>query len=305
MLAGVRRFFRDRDVLQVDTPILTKFAVSDPSIDCVSVGKEGLTGFLRSSPEYFMKRMLAAGFPDIFEIGRVFRNGEVGREHEPEFTLIEWYRRGFGLTEIIDETTSLIRSIIGEDLRQAPPRILDYTAAFAETLGIDPLCASIDTLADAADADERLRRSIGDHREAWLDLLLAARIAPGFSSNELTVLQHYPAAQAALARLCPSDSRLADRFEVFLGRLELANGYVELTDASEQRDRFLIDQSRRREQGLPVRELDEDFLRAMTSGLPQCAGVAVGFERLLMIDENVDDIQSVCPFPWRAGNHVD
>ncbi|MGH8223880.1 MAG: amino acid--tRNA ligase-related protein, partial [Woeseiaceae bacterium] len=173
-------------------------------------------------------------------------------------------------------------------------------AAFEAATGIDPLRADIDALADAAGADDRLRGALGARRHDWLDLLMSEKVARSFESGRLTIIAHYPAGQAALARVCPDDPALADRFEIFLGDMELANGYVELGDAAEQRRRWLADQAARAGRGLPERPLDEALLAALEAGLPACAGVAVGFDRLLMINERCDDIRRVQTFEYRS-----
>ncbi len=299
MLAQARRFFEERGVLEVDTPRLSEAPVSDPHIECLSTepGPGRPRRYLQTSPEYFMKRLLCAGWPDIYEIGKVFRDGESGSRHQPEFTLVEWYRRGFGLAEMRQETASFIAALLEPRTLAAPPEYLDYGAAFARHAGVDPLRAGIDALSAAAGADARMANALGDDRDAWLDLLLTRCVAPAFAHDRLTVLSHYPASQAALARLCPSDPAVADRFEVFLGDLELANGFVELRDAAEQRRRFEADLEKRRRNGQPVGPLDRRFLAALESGLPECAGVAAGFDRLLMINEMTDDIRRVQTFP--------
>jgi len=245
-----------------------------------------------------MKRLLAGGYPDIFSVSRVFRDGEAGRRHQPEFTMIEWYRRGMRLNEIIDDTTDLIQHTLGDSAPVADAVTLEYRDAVLAATGLDPLAANVDVLANAVDADGPLRAAIGDERDDWLDLLLATRVIPGFPQDRLTSLQHYPASQAALARLCPDDPAVADRFEVFLGPIELANGYVELTDAAEQSARIDADNEARARRGRPVRKTDADLLAALESGLPECAGVAMGLERLQMVHDKTDDIRDVISFAF-------
>lgn len=299
MLAQARRYFEERGVLEVDTPRLSEAPASDPHIESLSTepGPGRPRRYLQTSPEYFMKRLLCAGWPDIYEIGKVFRGGESGSRHQPEFTLVEWYRRGFGLAEMRQETASFIAALLEPRTLAAPPEYLDYGAAFVHNAGIDPQQADTGALSAAAGVDTRTASALGDDRDAWLDLLLTRRVAPAFARDRLTVLSHYPASQAALARLCPADPAVADRFEIFLGDLELANGFVELRDAGEQRRRFEADLEKRRRNGRPVGPLDRRFLAALESGLPECAGVAVGLDRLLMINEMTDDIRQVQTFP--------
>lgn len=300
-LATVRDFFARRGILAVDVPALSRAAVSDPNIESFAVraavaGGEHL--YLNTSPEYPMKRLLAAGYPDIYAIARVFRDGEVGRRHEPEFTLIEWYRHGFDLDTIAMETRELIATVLDDPTLAERAVSLRYRDAFKAATGIDPLTAPVAKLAEAAAADADLRRSLGDDRDAWLDLVVATRLVPTFADDRLTVLTHYPASQAALARLDAADPETALRFEVFLGDIELANGYVELSDACEQRRRFEVDHEQRLASGRPTGPIDERLLAAIEHGLPDCAGVAVGFERLHMLYEGVDDIADVITFSF-------
>ena len=298
LLGRLREYFHGESVLEVDTPALAFAAVSDVQIESLTV-KSALTRsplYLHTSPEFCMKRLLASGYPDIYSICRVFRDGEAGRHHQPEFTMVEWYRLGFQLHEMIADTTAAIAVTLGDPTLLESVVVIDYQTAFDNVLGIDITSAMVDDLAAAADADADLRKAIGAERDDWLDLLLATRIMPSFAENRLTVVNHYPATQAALARLCPDDARFADRFEVFMGAVELANGYVELTDATIQADRIAADQEQRKRRGLPQRPHDESLLAALKSGLPACAGVAMGLERLQMVHDKTDDIRDVIPF---------
>jgi lysyl-tRNA synthetase class 2 len=261
------------------------------------MGADGRALYLQTSPESFMKRLLADGYPDIYAICRVFRNGEAGRLHQPEFTMVEWYRHGFGLHAIETETVAFIADLL-DNRALLDVETFDYVAAFEEFAEINPLTATVDALAAAANADSALRRCLGDDREAWLDLLLSTCVAEHFSTDSLTVLRHFPASQAALARTCPNDESVADRFEVFLGSTELANGFVELGDVAEQRRRFEADLEKRRAAGRPPVPIDDALLAALESGLPDCAGVAIGFERLLMIAMEKNDIRDVVTFAF-------
>ena len=295
-MAAARHFFAGRGVLEVDVPALSRFAVSDPNIDSLEISAAiagPSTLYLSTSPEYAMKRLLAAGYPDIYAIARVFRDGELGRQHEPEFTLIEWYRRDFGLDEMAAETCEFVAAILERPALANNPVQLRYREAFQAAAGIDPLAASAAELATLADADESLVESLGDDRDAWLDLLMSMRIAAGFPDDRLTVVTHYPASQAALARLDANDRTVALRFEVFLGAMELANGYVELCDADEQRQRFETELHERRAAGRQAAPIDEPLLAALEHGLPEVAGVAVGFERLHMLYEGTGNIADV------------
>ena len=295
MLRRVRRFFEDRNVLEVGTPVLTGTTVTDPNIESVSAAISGHQVFLHTSPEYFMKRLLAAGYPDCYQACRVFRDGEAGRNHLPEFTMIEWYRQGFTLSEIIDESVALVAGLI-TTLDPADCVRMEYRDAFLDVLGIDPRLADIAELAGSLDADDDLCRALGDDRNAWLDLAMSSRVTRSFAADRLTAIYHYPASQAALARLSPADSAVAERFELYLGELELANGYIELIDADEQQRRFEHDRNRRAAAGLPVHEIDAGLIAALEAGLPPCAGVAMGLDRLVMIDQGLGDIREAVTF---------
>jgi lysyl-tRNA synthetase class 2 len=304
MLQRLRAYFDVESVLEVDTPALGASAVSDVNIESLEVRSVLAEGslYLHTSPEFCMKRLLASGYPDIYSICRVYRDGEVGRSHQPEFTMVEWYRLGFGLADIIADTQKAIAMALDDPKLADDVLVIDYRNAFIDISNIDPLQASVNELANAADADDELRRALGDARDDWLDLILTTKIAPTFAADKFTVLQHYPASQAALAQICPDDASVADRFEVFMGPVELANGYVELTDARIQAERIANDQAMRESRGQPVRPQDQSLLAALESGLPACAGVAMGLERLQMLHDKTDDIRKVISFPFETAN---
>lgn len=304
MLRRLRRYFETEDVLEVDTPALSTAAASDVQLESVGA-RSTLTAaplYLHTSPEFHMKRLLAAGYPDIFSICRVFRDGEHGRRHQPEFTLAEWYRWGFGLGEMIQDTIAAVSAALGDARWAETAVVMNYRDAFGNVSGLDPVDATIDELIEFANADADLVEALGDERDDWLDLILATKISPGFAANQITVLQHYPASQAALAQFCPADNRVADRFELFVGSLELANGYVELTDASQQAIRMDDDLYHRERRGQQVRPRDKRLLAALESGLPSCAGVALGVERLHMVYDNTDDMRDVITFDFESNN---
>lgn len=286
MLAAARKFFADNNVLEVETPVLARAAVTDLQIESIGAtltADPAHSYFLHTSPEFAMKRLLCAGWPDIYQICRVFRDGEVGERHQPEFTMVEWYRRDWSFSAMMRHTVAFLHHLLKAQEDTLPVTYLAYRDAFVRYLTLDPFTASIDELQLASGADAALVAALGDHRDSWLDLLLSTRIAPRFARQAITVVHHYPASQAALARVCPDDPQVADRFEVFCGELELANGYCELGDALEQRRRCEQDQLERERQGRPLRPLDEEFLAALSAGLPPCCGVAVGFDRLVML----------------------
>lgn len=296
-LRQAREFFRARGVLEVETPALVNAPVSDVNLGSARVELAGGPGtlFLHTSPEYAMKRLLASGSGDIFQICRVYRGAERGRQHNPEFTLLEWYRLGFSLEALMDEVAALVRELLGAQL---PVEMLSYREAVARHAGFDPL--------EAPDADlQRAARQLGldasqaahSGRDELLDLIVGAQVGPALGTDQLTFVHRYPASQAALARLDPADPRLALRFELYCGGLELANGYHELSDVAEQRRRFAADQQARGRRGLPVNSLDPHLLAALEAGLPDCAGVALGFDRVLMLALGAARIDDVLAFP--------
>jgi elongation factor P--(R)-beta-lysine ligase len=300
LLARVREFFAARGVLEVDTPIVVNAPVSDVQLHSASVHLPGLTSplYLHTSPEYAMKRLLASGSGDIYQVCHVVRGGESGRVHNPEFTLIEWYRLGFTLDLLMDEVELLVRSLLVEATAALGHERLTYREAFLRELAIDPLTASLETLASAA-ASLGFRPAMPDssRRDDWLELLMGLHVGPRLGRARLTFVYGYPASQAALARLDPADGSIAERFELYCEGLELANGFRELTSAEEQRTRFEEDNSRRRRSGLPAAPLDERLLAALGAGLPECAGVALGFDRTLMLAVGAEHIDEVLPFP--------
>ncbi len=297
LLKRAREFFEARNILEVDTPVLSRFAVTDPHIESLSLSSATTPGlFLHTSPEYKMKRLLAAGFGDIYQICKVFRDGERGQNHLAEFTLVEWYRLDFCLREIMHDTIEFVAALLDRPQLASSAEFLSYQDAFQKTANLSPRTAGIAELTDFMGADEQLASALGDDLDAWYDLVLTDRIVPNLAQDKLTVIFHYPASQAALARLCADDKAVADRFEVFFGPLELANGFVELTDADEQISRFESDQDARHRSGAAVHPIDEDFIDALRAGLPECAGVAVGFDRLLMLHEDQHDISAISNF---------
>lgn len=296
MLKKTRGFFAARDVLEVSTPSLSRFTSTDPNIESIGVRLSDQKMYLHTSPEHFMKRLLAAGYPDIYQTCSVYRDGESGHYHMPEFTMIEWYRRDVELQAIMRETTSLVSELLAKKTFGQPPAFVSYCQAFDDALSLDPLHAEIGRLAEVVNAEARLVASLGEDRDAWLDLIMASHVAASFPGDRLTLVYHYPASQAALARICPDDSRVADRFEMYCGTIELANGFVELTDPHEQKARFESDREKRRSSGNDPYEIDHALIDALLSGMPPAAGVALGLDRLLMIDEGQDDIRSVTTF---------
>lgn len=283
--AAIRGFFAERGVLEVETPILSAAGNTEPNIDSFTTTFSGHVSagprlrWLRTSPEYPLKRLLAAGLGDCYELGRVFRNGEAGGRHNPEFSMLEWYRVGWDHHRLIEETVSLVRQLLALVDRQARVEVLTYRELFQRHVGVDPFTASLQQL-QAPLAGIQIDGE-GLSRDDWLDLLMTHRIQPAFSNQLLTVVHDWPASQAALARIRPGDPPLAERFELYLGQYELANGYHELNDAAEQRARFARDHAVRSERGAVLPPVDQALLASLDA-LPACAGVAVGVDRLLM-----------------------
>lgn len=299
----IRCFFADRNVLEVETPILSAGANTDPNIQSFSTRFSGHVDsgarerWLRTSSEFAQKRLLAAGIGDNYELGRVFRDGEAGRRHNPEFAMLEWYRVGWNHLRLIDEAVELVQAALGLAGKRANVHKFTYRQLFLDTLSLDPFVAS----------DAQLRSALGDvriaadglSRDDWLDLLLTHRIQPAFPADRITVVFDYPASQCALAKIRTANPPVAERFELYVGVHELANGYHELTDAIEQRSRFERDNDRRRERGLPALPVDANLLAALERGMPACAGVALGIERLMIAMTGSDDIRDVLAFPFR------
>lgn len=266
---------------------------TDPAIQSIRTGNGG---YLRTSPEFPLKRLLAAGSGDIFELGRVFREGECGRSHNPEFTMLEWYRTGFSYQQLMDEVAALVRHCGRGKFDEWPQQMLSYQQLFLQYVDLDPFTADVGTL--AASAKKHGFEDINLDRKQWLDLLISMVIQPALPQMGLTFVYDFPADQAALARIRQGKPPLAERFELYLGCTELANGYQELTDHREQRQRFDAENRLRQKHGLEPCEIDHHLLNAMEHGLPECAGVALGVDRLLMAISGVDSINEVTAFPF-------
>ena len=302
LYATLRAFFAERGVLEVETPVLSRAGNTDPNIASFSLTFSGRTDgappqrWLRTSPEFPLKRLLAEGLGDCYELGRVFRDGEAGGRHNPEFTMLEWYRVGHDHLWLARETVDVVRAALGLVGREARVVELTYRDLFRARLGIDPFTAS----------DDQLRGALGDVvidpeglvRDDWLDLLVTHRLQPAFAADEIHVVHDYPASQCALAKIRPGDPPVAERFELFLGPLELANGYHELRDANEQRTRFERDRATRTFRGRFAPPVDEALLSALDRGLPECAGVALGVDRLVMAMVGTDRIADVLAYDF-------
>ena len=304
---ATRAFFMDRGYLEVETPYAVPAPGEEVHLRAFPTRRDHPDGtteplWLHTSPEFAMKRLLVGGAGPIFQLARVWRNGEASATHAPEFTMLEWYRPGATMDALIAETTDLLRAVLPDQVSVrgiatslASVERLTVAEAFDRHVGADVLGTEGDAAALAARAGTRLRDG-----ETWEDLffrLLLERIEPQLGRAHPTFLTHWPAAQAALARRDPSDPRVAERFELFVCGIELANAFVELTDPVEQRERFLVDRARRYALYGPDWELDEDFLAALAEGMPPSAGIALGFDRLAMIASGADRIGQVLWLP--------
>jgi lysyl-tRNA synthetase class 2 len=301
LLAGIREFFRQRGVMEVETPVCSHYGVTDPAIESLTTryrgpgAARGETLYLHSSPEFPMKRLLAADCGPIYQICKVFRGGELGRRHNPEFTLLEWYRPGFDHHALMEEVVGLIIQLLPEPLAVEK---MTYAEVFQQYLQVDPHRATAEQLRQRA-IDARIPGAAQldlQHTDAWLDLLLTHAIESHLGRGVITFLYDYPATQAALAQVRESDPPVAERFELYLAGVEIANGFHELTDAWEQRRRFEGENLARSEQGLDEVPIDPHLLSALDAGLPPCAGVALGIDRLLMYLCNIEDISQVLSF---------
>jgi len=302
VLAEIRGFFAEAGVLEVETPALSSAGATDPALGSLGtrytgpLAPSGARLWLHTSPEFPMKRLLAAGSGAIWQICKVFRDGERGSRHNPEFSLLEWYRPGMSLAALMDEVAALIGRVLGHPVGEER---LTYAAVFERALGVDPHgepAAGLQAAAVRAGVAGASRLELTG-RDAWLDLLMSHCVEPGLGANGITFVHDYPPSQAALARVRDGDPPVAERFEVYVRGVELANGFHELADATEQRRRFEADNARRRFAGLPAMPLDERLLGALEAGLPDCCGVALGVDRLVMLATGAERIDEVIAFP--------
>ena len=297
LLFNLRRFFFERNILEVETPLLCSSGITDPSMEpfALSFDDARLTPrFLQTSPEYAMKRMLAAFGEPVFQIAKAFRDGEVGSRHNPEFSLLEWYRPGFDHHQLMEEVADLVQGCLG--LR--PIEKYSYRQLFLERLEVDPFTAPISRL-EAVARDHLDPGSLSGDRDLWLDLLMSHVLEPGLGDGTVCFVYDYPASQAALARVVRvEDVSVGQRFELYVDSMELANGYFELTDAVEQRQRFEHDGALRGARGQRDLPVDENLLAALEHGLPDCSGVALGIDRLLMLMTGASHIKDVLAFDW-------
>ncbi|WP_299594604.1 EF-P lysine aminoacylase EpmA [uncultured Microbulbifer sp.] len=297
LLADIRRFFSERQVLEMEVPLLSRRATSDPHIDSITAGCSGAPAFLATSPEFGLKRLVAAGIGDCYYLGKAFRNGEAGGRHNPEFTMLEWYRLGWDDHRLMIEVGELLSHV----LRISRVRSYSYRSLFLQHLDVDPHRASLEELkAVVARVLELSFEPAG--RDECLDLLMSHHIEPrmdGDGQPGITLVYDFPASQAALARVEDDELEVpvARRFEAYVGGMELANGYWELTDAPEQLRRFEADRRYREDNDKPVYPFEERLVQALEAGMPDCAGVALGVDRLLMLACGAGRIEEVIAFP--------
>lgn len=288
----IRSFFHERSVLEVETPLLSSATASDPHLRSLATVD---SRYLQTSPEFAMKRLLAANSGSIYQICKAFREGEAGVRHNPEFTMLEWYRVGFDLSNLMDEVADLVRQLTG----RTQVEIFTYAELFEQYLGINPHLASLQELAEIA--AQRIDFSFSDEdTDTLLDLLLSHLIEPQLGRAGMTFVCEYPASQCALARLKTGKNSVvvADRFELYLEGMELANGYHELADPKEQQQRFFGDAEMRKKLNLPRVRQSELLIGALQSGLPDCSGVALGLDRLLMVMLGEERIESTLSFAF-------
>lgn len=297
LLAKIRGFMAARDILEVETPVLSHAGNTDPNLNSFTCRFNSLSAglpdllYLHTSPEFAMKRLLAAGSGSIYQICRAFRDEELGRLHQPEFTMLEWYRTGFDHHALMDEMGDLLLALgFGRTERRS------YAAVFERAAGLNPHLATDLQLQELSMQSGLQGR---DHaRPLLLDFLFSMLVMPGLGQNGPEFIHDFPVCQAALSRIRAGAPPVAERFELFIGGMEIANGFHELTDAKEQRARFEADNRMRQTQGRPVVRLDEHLLAALEQGLPDCAGVAVGIDRLLMQILGYDSIDKVVTFTY-------
>lgn len=299
-IAEIRRFFADRGVLEVETPCMSQATVTDVHLfpfETRFVGpghSQGMDLYLMTSPEYHMKRLLAAGSGPIYQMGRSFRNEEAGRHHNPEFTMLEWYRPHYDMYRLMNEVDDLLQQVL--DCESA--ETLSYQQAFLRHLDIDPLSAEKVQLREAAaKLDLSNIADTEEDRDTLLQLLFTVGVEPYIGRDKPAFVYHFPASQASLAEISTEDHRVAERFEVYFKGIELANGFRELTDSREQRQRFDQDNRKRAERGLPQHPIDNNLLDALQHGMPECSGVALGVDRLVMLALGAESLSEVLAFP--------
>lgn len=302
MLSDIRAFFDQRGVLEVETPVLSSSCTTDPNISSFPTRYQQQGLYLNTSPEYCMKRLVAAHGDAIYQVCKSFRDDELGPEHNPEFTMLEWYRPGFDMFELMHELADLVQMLAGNyALNSDSVQKISYAEAYLQAAGINPHATSADECRSCAIKHD-IEQPVGleDDTDEWLDWLLTQLVIPTFQTDGFTYIYDYPGSQAALAKLHenPDGYTVAARFELFYGETELANGFDELLDADEQRQRFECENKLRMGAGLQPAIIDEKLLKALEHGLPVCSGVALGLDRLLMLLTGADALEQILAFPF-------
>lgn len=300
---SIREFFRQRDVLEVDTPVLSSSTNTDPHIQSFSTQYISVSGtaadgkkYLSTSPEFHMKRLLSSGSGSIYQLGHVFRQSELGSQHNPEFTMLEWYRVGYDYFELMEEVADLVSVLFKKSIEVEN---LSYQKAFIRYLDVDPFNVSEEELQTHAEENGLSTMEAGVYdKDYYLDFLMSHLIQPKLGNDKLTFVHEYPASQCALAKISPDDDRFAERFELFYRGVELANGYHELIDAAEQQRRFeQQNQARVKHGGEPV-EFDQYLVQALEAGMPACSGVALGVDRIIQLRQGAKSLQDILAFPF-------
>lgn len=304
ILQKVRQFFSERDVVEVETPALSQGTVTDVHLEAITCRYNFLSDssteqftnlYLQTSPEFHMKRLLASGYGCIFQIAKAFRHEEAGRFHNPEFTLLEWYRLGFDHFRLMKEVAELLITVLGCD----EPTYTTYQNIFIEQVGLDPLTATREQLLSLIEAHDKLSEwlTVEQDNDILLQFIFSELIESHIGNNSPCFVYNFPCSQASLAKISPEDARVAERFECYFSGIELVNGFNELTDADKQLDRFQIDNLQRNKLSLQVKPIEKNFIAALSQGLPQCSGVALGVDRLIMLALKAKHIEEVVSFP--------
>jgi len=300
MFYHIRAFFDVRDVLEVETPLLSKYCATEPNLHSFETRYQHENYYLNTSPEFAMKRLLAEHKLPIYQLCKSFRVDELGPNHNPEFTLLEWYRPGFSLSQLMDELEQLINELLIGPIHIQRE---SYQGLFERHAGFNPHHVSAKQCRDCAQ-QHTIEQPVGlvDDVDEWLDWLLTQLILPALPNDQFTYIYDYPRSQCALARLHQNESAIdvAARFELFYGEIELANGFDELTGVTEQENRFHAENLKRKQAYLPEAQIDKNFLAALEYGLPDCSGVAVGLDRLLMVCLKQKSISNVFAYPWHS-----
>jgi len=304
ILKQIRQFFNERNVLEVETPALSLGTITDAHLEALMCQYHFLNDssteyatqlYLQTSPEFHMKRLLASGYGDIFQIAKAFRHEEAGRHHNPEFTLLEWYRLGFDHFQLMDEVAELLEIVLGSTKATQ----ITYQQLFMEQIALDPLTATREQLLTVISENNKLSDWLS--RELDCDILLqfifSEIIEPTIGIEAPCFVYNFPKSQASLAKLCPKDDRVAQRFECYYHGIELVNGFNELTDSKKQIERFQEDNRKRKHSAMQEKRIDNHFISALAHGLPQCSGVALGVDRLIMLALKVENIDQVISFP--------